>query len=497
MDKPIDSEQCNWIQNMDGIPGSSCGDSAALKIWKFEWLVANISQSSCVPCEKNFITVSFKTNVVMSTVCNTNITISGLTNAIASDGDMRISSSFFKSSCGNESYGTWDNTRKELVLILNKDVEANSAVSFTFEVTNPATAQNCPEIIIYTHGLHNEAHQSVMSYDEASQCAMMVCRPAFTAVNAVQKSNLPCDDNRICLMFSLNASINQLCSAELTIYGIVTSPQAPFTFYSRDPEHVFPQTYVFVPANFPGSPTGSIRFNTSGSLTADVNYTLCFSVVNQACKNLDPLLLSIQANFQDSTPVAQAGKKYIHCKNRSAALLPLVSLFRNASLKKSSDESTDISVFMLQQNMLLFNSTSSADLADARPFHVRPNFLVIDSMVQSSSIPCSPNIITTTISSPRDIVRREGTDTTCQPVVLFNIPLCNVSDAGVAITEININRPANLFANMANFTNKLSGTNGSGFWLRMPLRVGIVANTSYTVELSKVWVLHRSKLSGS
>jgi hypothetical protein len=94
-------------------------------------------------------------------------------------------------------------------------------------------------------------------------------------------------------------------------------------------------------------------------------------------------------------------------------------------------------------------------------------------------------------------VRREGTDTTCQPIVLFNIPLCNVSDAGVAITEININRPANLFANMANFTNKLSGTNGSGFWLRMPLRVGIVANTPYTVELSKVWVLRRSKLSGS
>jgi len=51
------------VQNMPGIPGSTCGDSAALKIWQFEWLEANISQSTCAPCATNILSVSFRTNV--------------------------------------------------------------------------------------------------------------------------------------------------------------------------------------------------------------------------------------------------------------------------------------------------------------------------------------------------------------------------------------------------------------------------------------------------
>ena len=119
--------------------------------------------------------MSFRTNVIMSTICGTNITVSGLTNAIASDGDLEISSSLFSSVCGTGGHGTWDNTRKELVLILNQDVAADTEVAFSFRVKNPAVPQDCPEIVLFTHGLHAEAHQVVMGQSPATACAMRVC----------------------------------------------------------------------------------------------------------------------------------------------------------------------------------------------------------------------------------------------------------------------------------------------------------------------------------
>ena len=467
MDSPKDPEGCQWVYSEDGAP--VCGASAALKIWKFEYLSANISQSTCIPCERNTMAVKFRTNVRVSTVCGSNLTISGLKNAIAPDGKMHISAAdgsstldIFKSTCGEVGYGTWDNTQKELVLVVNKDIDAGSLVSFTFDLTNPVSAQECPEVTLLTHGLNNEAHSVVMG--QGSDCAMRVCASDFTTAYAVQKSSIPCDDNVICVMFALNSTLAMGCSPTLTIIGIPTSTNIDGTsFAARIPEDAFPETFALsteVTAK-------RITVTLQGSLAAHTNFTLCFKVINYNCARDQGSPMKLELNTDDSVLVAQANSEYDHCLSRSIAGLPEIT----------SQHSVQIGRLQVKEDQGVlrhlygryFSKTPPAELNDILPFFVRANELSLDLMVQSSALPCASNKITTTISATRDVLFRNGQ---CQPVIAFRLPLCQAGTS-LALTD-----KASVFPDFA------TAESGSSDWFSIVAQASIMANIDYSFSFT-------------
>jgi len=344
---------------------------------QFQWLQANISQSTCGPCQANIMTVAFKANSIMSTVCGSNITIAGLTNAIAPDGHMDVGSSLFKSVCEVESGGTWDNTRKELVLVVNRHIEADTVIVVTFEMKNPATPQSCPQIVL-SHGLHNEAHQVAMSQDPGSSCAMHVCSTGLDAAYAVQKSSIPCDDNIVCVTFSLNASLVHDCSPVLTLSGLPVMISLESTFISRVPESAFPASFQHtLSASF-------LTVTPVDGLAAHTNFILCFTFVNDKCARTHASL-SLQINFNDQVVVDRVNldSNYQHCVPRSSTVFPKLAATTQVQMRRSVEDG--MLGFLFTQ---FFNKLPPANIDDLRPFCVRADEYVVVSMVQSSAMPC-------------------------------------------------------------------------------------------------------------
>jgi cysteine-rich repeat protein len=472
MDDPEDSEDCQWIYSEGDAP--VCGASAALKIWKFEYLHANISQSTCIPCENNTMAVKFRTNVIVSTVCGSNMTISGLKNAIAPDGKMLISAAegsspvdLFRSTCGQVGYGTWDNTKKQLVLMVNRDIDAGSLVSFTFVITNPVKSQECNEIIIYTHGLNNEAHSAVMGQEHGSDCPMRVCASNFTAAYAVQKSSIPCDDNQICLMFSLNSTLSGACSPKLTIFGIPGLPTTTVdgtSFSGRIPEDAFPEGFAL------SSDKTTIQVAPKNGLAANTNFTLCIKVINYECSREKGIPMQLELNADDSVPVNRSNSVYDHCLSRVVAGLQKNVLYGSIKIGRLQVEENEVVLRHLYRQFFL---AAPAAFNDLLPFFVRPNELVLQTMVQSSMAPCAGNTITTTITVLRDVLFRSSPDTPrCQPVISFNFSLCN---AGNSLA---------LFNKSSAFPDFATGVSGSSDWFSIVLQASLMANIQYAFSFS-------------
>jgi len=425
------------------------------------------------------------THTQISTVCGSNITIAGLTNAIAPDGHMDVGSAFFKDVCGVESGGTWDNTRKELVLIVSQDIEADTAVVVTFEVKNPATPQSCPQIVLYTHGLHNEAHQAVMSQDKGTSCAMHVCSAGLNAVYAVQKSSVPCDDNIVCLTFSLNASLVHDCSPVLTLSGLPSGTSFESTFSGRVPESVFPAAFTRT------STSTFLTVAPVDGLAAHTNFTLC--LINDECARTHASL-SLEINFNDQVVVDTANNdsNYRHCVPRSGIVFPKLLATTQVQLQRSVGNHTcDCQGASSCSNMTLaamvrtcwdphvgmlgsmftrkFQKPPPANFDDLRPFLVRADEYVVVSMVQSSAVPCDHgNTISTIISSPRDVMYKG----LCATKYLYiEIPLCN------ATSLLPITSSSPLFPDNATYSPATAGLTGNV--LNIPLQASMVALQNY------------------
>ena len=77
-----------------GLCGNSrVGDASPLFVYEPAFTVANVSQSSAFPCATNRISIVLRTNVPFCAKdCNAQITLSNLVGAVATDGDIRLSS---------------------------------------------------------------------------------------------------------------------------------------------------------------------------------------------------------------------------------------------------------------------------------------------------------------------------------------------------------------------------------------------------------------------
>ena len=212
------------------------GDAAALYLYKPEFTVKNVSQSSAMPCDSNnVISIIIRSNVPLcSKDCFAQITISNLRGAIADHGDIALSSldatekdTFAASPKGAPGFGAWDSDEETLTLHLSCCMICNKDYRISFVVRNPSCVQPAPTIFIEATNLETQVGISKTEMETSSQqlalggakATLGIIQPQFTVAKIAQSSSAACDDNTISLTLAVNVHMPE-ASTLITISGI-------------------------------------------------------------------------------------------------------------------------------------------------------------------------------------------------------------------------------------------------------------------------------------
>ena len=161
---------------------------------------ATIWQSSPFPCDINTITVSLvHYSVPVLTLCNPSVTITGLRNAIASDGAINVRDLLNSNNVQNGSWSTSDvtlsgqtETEGMLTLQLANFISGGNSTGFkiSFEVVNPNFAQAAPDVRIQAHIMDDRrTHPVSITSNEQTMTARSMIPPRRTQYDFVTGQN--------------------------------------------------------------------------------------------------------------------------------------------------------------------------------------------------------------------------------------------------------------------------------------------------------------------
>ena len=114
--------------------------------------------------------------------------------------------------CTGQSQGTAGGQCSSLTLSAACRIEAGTAISFCFKVTNPAVAQEGPDVMTifssdgnsYQELQYSTELRDIPYASAKDQRPMYIRTPLFMAVSIEQSSPFPCDHNTIKVLFKTN-----------------------------------------------------------------------------------------------------------------------------------------------------------------------------------------------------------------------------------------------------------------------------------------------------
>ena len=123
-------------------------DAMPLKVHAPAFITKSIAQNTTWPGATNFITVTLRANIQLTT--SSNIYLAGFVGGNATDGSLTLYSVVSNTS-NQVSFSTsnWDDTLKRLHLKPSGTVNAGDAAVFTFKLKNPSAGQRSPLITIW------------------------------------------------------------------------------------------------------------------------------------------------------------------------------------------------------------------------------------------------------------------------------------------------------------------------------------------------------------
>ena len=203
------------------VRGFAEGDAAPLKVCKLEIQSATVEDTSDHPCDSNQIKITnFRTNVPIqkTTFCSPSITVSGLTNAIKTNGVLslddladvtgvtEIGTQFAASADATDrSQGTWFNGCNDKRATFAVRATINSHVDkggsphmFGFTLNNPARSQSAVAISLTVSGCGDAKTTGTLCTAPSLQMgSIMRVEEAAMDTRLQQTSSFPCDDNTI------------------------------------------------------------------------------------------------------------------------------------------------------------------------------------------------------------------------------------------------------------------------------------------------------------
>eukprot|EP00961_Rhodomonas_salina_P050639 680035-Rhodomonas_salina.1 len=229
------------------------GDAEPLKVHAPYFCTRRIGQSTPYPCANNTLTVTFTANTIF-TANSSMITITGLENAIATDGPIDLMDG--PNSLGHDLYfaaevggpagqGMWDSSAKTLTLQVIKDTECATEYVFAFTVTNPSFNQSEPVIMIEASNVGNSedmfqsgvsipalemAHDTNLELnlpfaEKGDASALRIWVLEFEESSSDQSNSGPCAENTISVSFRTNIPLlrTSLCAPILAFTGFTNA----------------------------------------------------------------------------------------------------------------------------------------------------------------------------------------------------------------------------------------------------------------------------------
>ena len=265
--------------------GASIVDSRPLEIiglsvpWAFD---GNASQSSVVPGMQNNITISFVTNIPLTSNPSTNIIISGFVGVQASDGLIPIYDSSNKVS--TSFVGTWASSTMQLVLnVIGTDTLPGQVYAVMFSVVNPLVAQPSTPLTIESGG-GVPIERSVLLSAGGNLAPLLVAAPQIYGASVMWNNSLhayPGANNYIVFKFSVSCDLvpakgKRLSAIISGLQGLVLSPGV---------------------VNITSSPPGIF------TSCAALNVSVCLSNTAIWDSNAMALSLNVLAKITHDTPV--------------------------------------------------------------------------------------------------------------------------------------------------------------------------------------------------
>jgi len=216
------SVQANVVLDEDNLASDVAhgidAESAPLKIRCPVWQAGGIQQTTDHPCTDNQLDATFTLNVPIP--AGALLTLTGLTDTQTADGSLTITST---PSAGAMTAGTFNQNDGTLVVPVLQDIDAHTAVSFSFTVINPpepTSESKIGKVKISLDRICNLVPEFVLAQTNGG--VIKVQRATFSAKNIGQKTPWPGAANIITI--TLNSAVPLFsptvrCVTNITIAG--------------------------------------------------------------------------------------------------------------------------------------------------------------------------------------------------------------------------------------------------------------------------------------
>jgi len=243
------------------VPAAQHGEALPLLIRAPSITVATIYQSSAYPCDNNRLTITLDTDVPLLAYLGHNITISGLKGikdgqAVSMAGPESGQVDISTNTGVLSSTGVWNLEEGTLVVPVLANSTAGLPLVFSFDLTNPSSAQDCAEVSVSisgfcfadvmletaeigSFGTTLPYHGSCGGFNTSSfpvdtspdsfagtrghlaggRCPLMVVEQELHITYVNQSSQYPCTENIITVMLASNVPLDR-CNPFLNLTGL-------------------------------------------------------------------------------------------------------------------------------------------------------------------------------------------------------------------------------------------------------------------------------------
>eukprot|EP00961_Rhodomonas_salina_P295938 3935902-Rhodomonas_salina.2 len=331
-----------------GVPEQ--GDAYPFNIYAPHFIHKNIVQDNYYPGANNTLSVQIATTVPL--IAGTKLTLTGLTGSATEDDDNFMLAT---ASVEFDMTAEWTNAGT-LVVDVIADTIAGSLYNFTFVLENPDCDQPAVAVTIRSD-LCDYWGAEVMDQDttllglfeaETSWSATLyVVAPSFELAEVWQNNPFPGDSNDISVKFQTNVDL--LVGTTITVSGLSAAVA------SSTPAIIGVTGGSVFPASGAWS-AGVLTFTLEEGTVAGDNYEFSFNVENPACC-MDAVAVTLNADMFCFTEITAD---------------PV-------------------------ESVALLNSVNGGIAAESAPLEIRCPEWVTSTAVQSTSNPCSDNVITVTL----------------------------------------------------------------------------------------------------
>ena len=417
-----------------------------------------VGQSSPYPCDANTLTVTISTNIQLMKVCNPVITVYNLQNAYNPPGNLSLESG---SNVNFQAHGVWSSDNRfesedqrigttwtevlnatfgKFVLAVTADLAAGTNYVFSLKVTNPASPQVSPDVVIELNGIYPGYvdHASV----ESSRIKQFMEKDLSNSASTYNPCYMNMDENSCDsgskegtaspmyirkAAFEVGQTDSHLAGSKKAADGSAditfdsTSMAGQSSFYPCLLNTITVTVQTNVPLLWKCRPTFTITgLNTDKTVgtelpitnTANVFQTSgIYSVTGSSFATQLPYEVSIEENkgtlvVRVSTASTVAGTAYL-------LSFPLTNTNHHQhapSLSISARIGSDVSGSFVIDALELPGDDS--DGGKKKPLFVTDNYWTTRKIAQSNPLPCATNSITVSLATSVPL------STACGPIVI-------------------------------------------------------------------------------